>query len=379
MIEFDDLRRDGERHALDYVRWNCWYSEHHRLLYVPTPKAACTSIKWWFADLVGVSREAIHAVESLESDPELAIHDAFQSVAPDNVVNLSLPTLDFALRSQDVFRFAVVRNPYKRIFSAWQSKLLLREPGQSRPYLNCPFFHLPINDATDVSRAFEAFLEHLSAHESPNFLDPHWTPQTELLRPDLVGYSRIANVEALGDLRADLARHLVGSSRPDPFAGPRANESLIPFNSAFISPRSAALLRDLYSADFKIFNYDLSVPPDQGKISARELEVALMGVGLLRGRHVRIAQLIVAPEFMATKITEARKLREALEEQLDAARRSSDNFAAISNELGLRLANKDSAIVELRTANGQLESALNAITRSRLFRAINFVARRRYF
>ena len=193
-----------------FLRWMSFRSQRHKLLYVATPKAACTTLTWWFAELEGHA-DAVRAFhESGETAPELMVHDAFHRVAPE-VTGLLPQDLAPVLESDEYFRFAVVRNPYRRIFSAWQSKLLLREPLQSGPYVDCEFFNRPIRGEADLALAFEGFLEHVAAHEAPAFRDYHWTPQANLLRPDLVSYSQIARLEDPGDLVASLAHRLRSS------------------------------------------------------------------------------------------------------------------------------------------------------------------------
>ena len=127
----------------NYLRYNSYRSEQYKLFYVATPKVACTSIKWWFAALEGHSQVLHGITDSIETDHDLVIHETFYKVAP-NVTGLTSEDLAVALTSDSYFRFAVVRNPYKRIFSAWQSKLLLQEPLQIGPYLQCDFLHHPI-------------------------------------------------------------------------------------------------------------------------------------------------------------------------------------------------------------------------------------------
>lgn len=108
------------------LRWNGFYSEKHSLFYTATPKAACTTFKWWFADLVEKA-DAVRTVDaSLESSPELLIHDRFWRVAPD-LTHLDAAAIAQVLQQTDTFSFCLVRNPFTRIFSAWQSKLFRQE------------------------------------------------------------------------------------------------------------------------------------------------------------------------------------------------------------------------------------------------------------
>ena len=127
MMNIGDWPLPDKQRLLNYLSFNSYCSRRHRLFYVATPKVACTTLKWWFAELEGYTEILCNIKDSAETDPDLVIHDSFHKVAPD-VTGLSPSELLEPLTSDDYFRFAIVRNPYKRIFSAWQSKLLLKEP-----------------------------------------------------------------------------------------------------------------------------------------------------------------------------------------------------------------------------------------------------------
>jgi hypothetical protein len=273
----------------EYLRWNSLISEKHKLLYVATPKVACTSLKWWFVDLMGISRELFENADSAETDPDLIIHDSLFNIAP-YLTGLEAQDLRRIFNTDTYFRFALVRNPYKRIFSAWQSKLLLREPIQAGPYLQCDFFHRPINNATDIVLAFEGFLEHLYACEAPNFLDFHWTPQATLLRPDSLSYTLLSHIENVEKLSKALSEYL-GPQIPNPFTNRRVNESLIPYMPEFFSPRSAQLIQTLYREDFEAFEYPIELPDAKEAFSAQQLAVAIQAIHLIRGRHRRISEI----------------------------------------------------------------------------------------
>lgn len=271
----------------DYLRVNCYRSEPHRLAYVATPKVACTSLKWWFAKLGGYAQAIRKVTDSEESEPDLVIHDSFHKIAPE-VTGLSPETLRETLESDSYFKFAVVRNPYKRIFSAWQSKLMLREPIQSGRYVGRDFFHHAMSSMNDIASSLEAFLEHLATNEAPSFWDFHWAPQVRLLRPDLIAYSCVAKIEHAETLTKRLSVHL-GPAVPNPFEGQAANEGLIPYCREFITGRSAELIRSLYAEDFSEFHYDDEPPQGKGRFAHEQYDVALKAVKMLRGRHQQIA------------------------------------------------------------------------------------------
>lgn len=272
-----------------YLQSNSYLSTRHKLLYVATPKVACTSLKWWFAALEGYAQALRGPNGSLETDPDLVIHDTFHKVAPD-VTPLQSDTLAGVLASEDYFKFSVVRNPYKRIFSAWQSKILLREPFQIRAYQGHDFVHHPIHHMGDISVAFEKFLEHLAVNESPVFWDLHWTPQVELLRPDLINYSIVAKIEDTDALSRALLTRL-GPGIEDPFKSKRSNESLIPYLSELVSVRSCQLIRSIYARDFEAFGYEVDAPSSSAKFSAAQCDVSIQAIAMLRGKNQRFAEM----------------------------------------------------------------------------------------
>ena len=273
---------------LDFLTWNSCVSQERKLFYVATPKVACTSLKWWFAELEGVAEAVRQLKTSSETDPELVIHDSLNIVAP----QLSLRSQEQLqeIKTGGFFSFALVRNPYKRLFSAWQSKILLREPLQIEAYLDQAFVACPVETMLDVAAAFECFLEYLNTYEAGDFQDWHWAPQYELLKPQLFPYSAVSKIEDTGGLNEALRAHL-GDAYVNPFTSSKANESLIPYLPEFISPRSKALIELLYADDFEFFDYSTELPPAKEQFSQENLTLALKGIELLRGRHLRIAEM----------------------------------------------------------------------------------------
>ncbi len=322
---------------------NTFHAEEYKLTYVATPKAACTTFKWWMASLLGVSREAAEYAASEESSPELVIHDALPALA-----SASLPTNPLAmlatLATPGHFSFAIVRNPYTRLFSAWQSKILLREPLQVPPYFEKAFLHAPIDSTPDIADAFEQFLEHLLESEAPHFWDVHWTPQYDLLRPDLVPYTQVAKLESLGKLHQALTAHL-GPSIPLPSSVRRTNESLIPFSRELLSERAIEIVRQLYARDFAGFDYPVEPPKLRSDLTAERVAVAIQAIQMIRGRHARLSQ---TRTHLSTIIATQEKDAEQLRHDLAAAHRD--------RELGL---------MEAENAH---EQALAAVYASRSWR-----------
>ncbi|GEM_PF-2413500 len=280
-FDFDELA--------NYLKFNSYLSKRHKIFYVATPKVACTSLKWWFADIEGLRDELEQcAINSFESTSELAIHDTFHKVSP-NITGLSKTSLIDVLNTSDYFKFALVRNPFTRLFSAWQSKLLYKEPLQSKNYIDREFFNHPINSIDDIARSFEKFLQHLAENEVPDFWDPHWTPQTTLLHPEIINYTKISKLEDTKDLSVLLKKHL-GENFIDPFQTNHSNESLIPFVPEVITTRSIELIQKLYSCDFTAFKYSKTPPQTSKKFSDDQFEIALKAIKLISERNKKLGE-----------------------------------------------------------------------------------------
>jgi len=336
--------------VLDYLHRNGLRSERFKLFYVASPKAACTSIKWWFADLEGCADAVRACTDGDETDPDLMIHDTLHRVAP-RVAGYAPEALAEVLASGDYFRFSAVRNPYKRLFSAWQSKLLLREPMQIGAYLGCDFLHRPIRGPEDVAAAFEGFLEHLAAREAPHFWDIHWMPQVAVLRPDLIDYAMLAPIENVGPLRQALAQRL-GGKHPDPFSGRRTNESLIPYLPEFVSDRSAELIRSLYAEDFEAFQYDRQPPKAKETFSAEQFALAVKAVSLIQGRHQRLGERNALVRDLKNRLAAQERVLLRQQAELDQTRAM---LAEKTGELNRIFASKSwRAMKPLRFASRQL-------------------------
>jgi glycosyltransferase involved in cell wall biosynthesis len=317
---------DGNKdiRLFEFLRYNSYLSNRYKFFYVATPKVACTTLKWWFAELTGYAAEIRNSKESLESEPDLIIHDTFHKIAPE-VTGLGPAALAGILASDDYFRFAVVSNPFKRLFSAWQSKLLLQEPLQIGPYLHCDFLHHPIERKSDIAAAFEGFLEHLANKEAPDFLDYHWTPQAYLLRPDRINYSILVKIENPQELSNALNAWL-GDTVPDPFKGPRLNESMIPYHPEFLTERSVELIRSLYAVDFESFGYGTEPPASHQALTEVQFQLVRKAIQLIRGRHKQL-------EERRKIVVQLQQLVEVKNEEL---RVGSEELGVLSEELRVK-------------------------------------------
>lgn len=274
------------------ISLNTFLSPLHKILYVATPKVGCTSMKWWFAELIGVSSSILEygKCNSCESAPDLVIHDTLHQLAP-HCTGLNITALSDALLSSDYFRFCLVRNPYTRIFSAWQSKWLLNEPLQHKfyPQIEAPSDFYSVDC---IRLAFVNFLRMLVKIQNPDEFDIHVAPQWALLEPEKINYQIVAHIEDTSLLVQSLTEHL-GPRFNNPFVNRPLNTSLLDYSKSWISDEAAELIRIIYARDFELFGYDeMLLPQGADSLTEPALGVALRGINLLRGRNIRIGELI---------------------------------------------------------------------------------------
>ncbi len=192
------------------------------VVYFPTPKVACTSIK--------------HALFAIDRG-----FDIREVVGPDPLnlhVHFALPTHPFnaglvAALPANFEKICVVRDPYSRFVSGYRNRVVhLRETAQAPP-------HLPSDP--DIN----TFAELLMEYRRLPAIAHHFAPQTTFLGLDHSFYDRVFRLEELDSL----ARYLSArAGRPvelphEQTAGPRVGVEAL-------SPKARAVIERRYASDF---------------------------------------------------------------------------------------------------------------------------------
>lgn len=258
-----------------------------RVVYVVTPKAMCTSLLWAMAELRGEPLDPTTS-RSAEATRALTVHD------PGYWSGAFLHERDegeaASITGDDGwFRFALTRHPVDRLWSAWQSKLLLREPAYVARFGDRPWFPRPAATLDTVAEDFERFVDALAADPELRRADQHWAAQTELLQPATFPYTELGQVERSDVTMRRLETYLrdhgwSGSLRPG-----RHNAGLLPRPAAVRDPALLRRIEELYAADLDAFGYP---PASLGRRpAAAATAVAVRGLAELTERHERIGDL----------------------------------------------------------------------------------------
>jgi hypothetical protein len=261
-----------------------------RVLYVPVPKAASTTILWTLARLAGLEAAAFERSTKLEVTRELAVHDLSIWGSEHVLAGRSDAEVEEILRSERWFRFTVVREPTRRLWSAWVSKLLVRDPRFVATYGQEDWFPARARSSGDVVAAFRRFVRVLPAR-APEWHDPHWAPQAEQASIGDVTYSHVGRAERLDETFSALADAVEIPGAIDP--PPRANESPLPFAPELFDSATLEASDALAAPDRDAFGFERPTaagdePPPQWHA---RVDASLGAIGALTDRNDRIGDL----------------------------------------------------------------------------------------
>ncbi len=232
---------------------NSFVLPQHKIVYISVTKVACTALRWMLADLAGEDPERFYEANGPHLTRLMTVHDTrdrwhvvrrLSEMSPEEVAEISV--------DNGWFVFAAVRDPWSRLWSAWESKLLTRHPGFVRKYGDQPWFPRIPRSPDDVVADFRTFVETHPWTTDPQLVrDSHFWPQVRSVRPDGLGYSGVYDLSALSRLVADLHAHLAGLGLDrDELYMPRANETPLALTSDVLAGGVAEQVRELYRPDF---------------------------------------------------------------------------------------------------------------------------------
>jgi hypothetical protein len=236
------------------VMWRTYAVPSARVMFVQVHKNACTSLKWMMAAIAGEDgfRPSLDASASTSEYDDIHVRSQWTK-------SPRLDQMRPELRAQihpdnGWFVFAVTRDPRSRLFSAWQSKLLLENPGYTR-YLKARWYPRHPLDAGTVVEDFAKFVD-LLEHAAPDHRirrDPHFGDQVDLLYSDVVTYTEIYDTRELGRLRTDIERHLASVGWSGELRLPKLNDTPLRVNARPFADGIRERIEKIFARDFDRF------------------------------------------------------------------------------------------------------------------------------
>lgn len=263
----------------------------YKAVYVAVAKAACTSLKWLVADVMGESAERITASPSRAVTPDMCIHHRSRWRRTPTLHRLSDKELAAIDPDRGWFVFTVVRHPAARLFSAWQSKFLLREPSWVDKVGDRPWFPRVPTSQADVIADFDRFARTIRRWPAGRVMrDRHFMPQWTEAAIEKLPYTKVYDTAEIPRLLDDLGRHLAAHGHDGALRLRRSNETpLAPITELFTDDVRAAL-QDVYAEDYEHLGYDELLPPKRHPGDAWPGAV-IDEVGRIVERHARIGEL----------------------------------------------------------------------------------------
>ena len=303
----------------DHVELRTVVLPGRKIVYVPNLKAGCTSVLWMLARLAGLGSRRFERSPLGAVSRAMTIHTMASWPARYRWYELSEKQREEIADDDAWLRFTLLRDPSKRLWSAWQSKLLLREPGFPSRYGDEPWFPRIPEKPQDVIEDFRAFVLALGSSNPP--YNAHWARQTDVLAsaPPL---NHIGKLESITDTMKVLREH-VGPAW-DSVTGADENKSLLRFDRALFDDEMVEIVNTYYAADFAELDYTpLSSAEDTSRDAwTASAEGVMNGVSSLCRCYERIEDLHKQAKRAAryhAKLQELRAENAQLQTWIDSA------------------------------------------------------------
>ena len=305
--------------------------EELRLAYVPVPKAACTSLRWLMADLIGLPAESFENPAKFRATQGQTIQNVHNWPSQYVIQRADSGWLAEVVEDDSWFRFSVVRDPARRLWSAWQSKLLLRQPEFVNKFGDEPWFPGVPSSPEEVIENYEPFVLALdNEDEEQRPYNLHWGLQTGVLGDALPALNHVGRVEAIGDTLGLLGEHVAQFGLELPPMR-RENVTPLPYPDGLLSEETVRIIREYCAPDYRAFGYaEPEAGPPSGEAGRRWKE----RTGILLD-SVRV--LISHNERLTT-----------LNESLREARRQAATACKTNERLRREVAQRHTQVVRLR-------------------------------
>ncbi|MDP4691926.1 MAG: sulfotransferase family 2 domain-containing protein [Ilumatobacteraceae bacterium] len=172
-----------------------------KVMYVPTPKVAYSSLKLLIAQIEGSYNEAAtREIITPNISQEQTIHN-YRVHGLKRMRELSPEKQWEVIQSPDWLRIAALRDPLKRTYSSWENRVFLRAPGTPQQILDVCSDVL-IDGRVDVAATFAKFARAISAdRDAFALVDDHFRPQFNTLYSDQLEYHEMIRIDQHGEMQ----------------------------------------------------------------------------------------------------------------------------------------------------------------------------------
>ena len=213
---------------------------------------ACTAIRWMIADLAGEDREEFYTTVGPQQTRLMTVHGPRERwTRTPQLFRLTAAERAEISPDNGWLVFTMIRDPWSRLWSAWQSKLLVRHSYYEKRFRDEEWFPRLPEKPADVVEDFSRFVDlHPWTWHEGLVEDRHFQPQLGAVQPHGISYSRIYDLAHFSEMVADVRAHLDAVGRPSELYLPRANDTPLPLTREAVSGGVAERIEELYGDDF---------------------------------------------------------------------------------------------------------------------------------
>ena len=224
-----------------------------KVMYVPTTKVACSTLKLLVAQIEGTYNEqAAREIISPNISQEQTIHN-YRVHGLRRMFDLTPQEQWEVIQSPEWLRVAALRDPLKRAYSSWENRAFLRAPGTPQSILEACSDVL-VDGRVDVAATFKKFARAIHADRDAFAIDDHFRPQFNTLYSNQLEYQELIRIDQHGEMQrlADVLNARGGTN----FELQRLNSGLgIKVDQVF-DRETADLLEQTYHEDYEWFHFE---------------------------------------------------------------------------------------------------------------------------
>ena len=291
-----------------------------KIMYTPTPKVACSTIKLMLATAEGSHRaDLIDQITNPSVSRPQTIHDSVINGLT-RLVDLPQREINNIFRSSDWVRVAALRDPVARSYSAWENRIFRRAPGETARAIELARDVL-IDGRVDMAASFALFAQMLGEYTDAFTIDQHFLPQAHIVRTDVINYDMLIRVDKKGDM--DRLSTLISERSGKNITASRLNEGMKVDLAKLCDVHTANRLMATYFMDYEAFGFekrDYAPSVEPYLLSSAETQLVYQ----LRGVMERLLSVSQASTKQAGARYGLRQIRKAVVRRATGGRAFSD-------------------------------------------------------
>ena len=291
-----------------------------KIMYTPTPKVACSTIKLMLATAEGSHRpDLMDQITNPSVSRPQTIHDSVINGLT-RLVDLPQREINNIFRSSDWVRVAALRDPVARSYSAWENRIFRRAPGETARAIELARDVL-IDGRVDMAASFALFAQMLGEYTDAFTIDQHFLPQAHIVRTDVINYDMLIRVDKKGDM--DRLSTLISERSGKNITASRLNEGMKVDLAKLCDVHTANRLMATYFMDYEAFGFekrDYAPSVEPYLLSSAETQLVYQ----LRGVMERLLSVSQASTKQAGARYGLRQIRKAVVRRATGGRAFSD-------------------------------------------------------